>query len=180
MKSFRGIAGLAGVAVIAVGLMASGAVAEPLNSAEWKFSATFPCRSEVSSKPVKTDVGNVTLVAYTCANDKQAFFVGIADYPKGTITSSTQSLDGAIHGVAKRVNGTIRSNVPYTFGNLTGLDALIDGPSSGAAANASRSVLHARIFIIGDRLYQVFYQGPAGTEKSSIALRFLDSFALKH
>jgi hypothetical protein len=129
---------------------------------------------------VKTDNGTFTLVQYSCANDKQQFYVGITEYPKGSLPSPARAIDGAIHGAANAVNGTIRSNVPYMLGNLTGLDALVDGPSSGAAANAPRLVFHARIFCVGDRLYQVVYAGQTGTEKGSIVLRFLDSFTLKH
>ncbi len=166
---------VAGV-IFALVLMASVVTAETLSSKKWGFSTTFPSQSKMSASPIQTKVGTVTLVTYFSANDNdtQAFLIGLTDYPKG----STVSYDGAIEGVVNGVNGTLRSRVPYKLGNINGFDFLVDGPSAPNTQNTL--VFHERIFIVGNRLYQVLYDGPMGTEQSTEALSFLNSFKLLH
>ncbi len=160
--------------IFAFVVMASVVTAETVSSKKWGFSATFPWQSKMSASPIQTQVGKVTLVTYSSANDNdtQAFIIALSDYPKG----STLSYDRGIEGAINSVNGTLRSRVPYKLGNINGFDFLIDGPSASSTQNTL--VFHERIFIVGNRLYQVLYDGPMGTEQSAYALNFLNSIKL--
>jgi len=161
---------------VALVLMASVAAAENLNSSEWGFSASFPGQSKMSAEPIQTRAGNVTLVNFTYENETQAFMIALSDYPKGSIASAEQSYNGAIDGFVNGVKGKFRTRTPYKLGNINGFDFQVDGPST---ANTKKTlVFHERIFLVGDRLYQILYVGPTGTEKSLAALRFLNSFLL--
>ena len=162
--------------IFALVLMASVVTAETVSSKKWGFSATFPGQSKMSASPIQNQVGKVTLVTYSSGNDNdtQAFIIALIDYPKGSTLSYDRGIEGGVSGV----NGTLRSRVPYKLGNINGFDFLIDGPS--AASTQNTLVFHERIFIVDNRLYQVLYDGPMGTEQSADALSFLNSFKLLH
>jgi hypothetical protein len=161
-------AALAGV------FFAAGAQAENLSNTPWSFTAAFPCQSQMTSTPVATNMGNVTLVAYFCQQDQLAYFVGVTDYAKGALTGQNVDAvyDGAVQGAATNFKGTIRSAVPYTSSNVTGRDALVDDAADHLTA-------HARFFVVGDRLYQVLAVVPTGDENGQVTLDFLNSFALQ-
>ena len=156
-------------------VLAAGAKAETINSVEWGFSAAFPCQTQLASQPVPTKVGNVTMISYTCGTDVAAYFVAIADFPKGAITQqpSGAPYDGTISGMATNANGTIRSVTPFLLGSVTGRDAFIDIPSDHRTS-------HVRVFFVDDRQYQVMFLGPAGDENSKAALDFLNGFTLQN
>jgi hypothetical protein len=162
--------------IIALVLMTSMAAAETINSSGWGFSATFPGQSKMTAEPIQTRVGNVTMINYTFENETQAFMIALTDYPKGTVESAERSYNGAIEGFASGVKGTIRNRVPFRLGNVSGYDFIVDGPP--ATGNQQRMAFHVRAFIVGDRLYQVAYGGPMGTEQGLSALAFLNSFRL--
>jgi hypothetical protein len=161
---------------VALVLMASVASAETFNSSKWGFSATFPGQSKMSAEPIQTRVGNVTLVNFTYEGETQAFMIALTDYPKGSIDSAENSYNGAIEGFVDGIKGKLRTRSPYKLGNINGFDFLVDGPS--AASTQKTHVFHERIFLVGDRLYQILYVGPTGTEQGIAALRFLNSFRL--
>jgi hypothetical protein len=174
MMNFVRSTRLAAVAACALALFAMGAHAETMDNTQWGFSAVFPCQSQLSSQPVATNAGNVTLTMYMCSEGETAYFVGVTDYPAGAIAQ--RNLDdvynGVANGAATNSNGTIRSLDPYTLGNVAGRDAVIDVASS-------KQTMHARFFIVGDRLYQELFLGPSGEENSKASLDFLNAFALK-
>lgn len=158
----------------AVTLVAMGARAETMDNAQWGFTATFPCQSQLNSQPVSSSVGNVTVVLYMCTEGEGAYFVGITDFPQGAVSQQKPDdvYNGVANGAAENSNGTLRSLDPYALGNVAGREAVIDVASSKLS-------MHARYFIVGDRLYQAFFLGPTGQENSKAALDFLNAFSLK-
>lgn len=174
MMNFVRVARLTALAACTLALLAIGARAETMDNTQWGFSAVFPCQSQLNTQPVSTKAGNVTLVMYMCTDGETAFFVGVTDYPAGAITQ--QQLDdvynGVANGAATNSNGTLRSLDPYTLGSVAGREAVIDVASSN-------QTMHARFFVVGDRLYQELFLGPTGQENSQTALDFLNAFALK-
>lgn len=176
-RSLSELARLAVFVIVALAMMASTAVAETVNSTEWGFNATFPGQSKISAVPLQTDLGNITMVNFTFENDTQAFMIAVNDYPKGSITSPERSYNGAIEGFANGVKGKLRNRSPYILGNIAGFDFLVDGPPT--ANSKDTMVFHVRTFIVGDRLYQVAYGGPKGTEQNFAVLSFLNSFKLR-
>ncbi|MDE2181458.1 MAG: hypothetical protein KGJ78_00400 [Alphaproteobacteria bacterium] len=155
--------------------IAVGAHAEALNAPQWKFSATFPCQSELSGDSTDTDIGKIAITTYGCATkDVDNYFaVAISDYPLGSI--KPDNIDsvyaGGVSGGATAMGGTIRNVMPITLGKITGREAIIDIPDK-------KLVARTRLFIIGDRMYQVIVVGAPGIETSKDCLDFLDSFKL--
>ena len=173
MENSNGIAQLVCAGVIALAATMGAARAEQLDAGQWKFSATFGCQSALSGQTVKTAAGDVVMTTYSCGSDTIYEAVIVADYPAGTITPD--AIDGhyagAVDGAATSAKGTIRSVAPYTLGNYTGRDVVIDVPDGALA-------IHARMFLVSDRLYQVLFGGPNGQESSKDCLDFLNSFTL--
>jgi hypothetical protein len=151
---------------------AAGARAETVNSSHWGFSATFPCQSEISTQPVTTAQGNVTMTSYACHEGGRRYLIAFADFPAGSITKETaeSGYDAAVNSVASAAGGTIRAAVVYPLGDISGRDVVVDMASK-------KKAIHARIFYLGDRQFQVMFLGPAGEENGKVCLDFLNSFA---
>lgn len=148
------------------------AYADTFTSKEWGFSATFPGSANQTAEPVKTAVGNVTMVSVYYVSDNTYYGVLFADFPKGAITSRplAQVYKNTAIGEAKNPKGTIRKITDFTVDGVVGRDVLIDHESNSRA--------HTRIFIISDRQFQVIFVGPSGSENGKAALDFLNSFHL--
>jgi hypothetical protein len=161
------------LAFCAAMFFAAGANAEHLDAKQWRFSLTFPCQSAPGSQMVDTELGKILMTMYSCGGDNDAYMIAINDYPKGTVTPDNIDAvyTGVIDGASSNTNGKIRNIAPFTLGNVTGREALIDVSEQGGA-------VRTRVFLVGDRLYQVMFIGPNGQENSKGALDFLNSFTL--
>jgi hypothetical protein len=137
------------------------------------FKATFPIKAQATSMPVKTGELEVTMKMVAAEKNGASFVVSYVDYPAGSLgqKSPDQAFQDIVDGTVGNVEGTLRSAEPITLGGTQGREVLIDVPKQNV-------VVHERIFLVGDRLYQVMYGGPKGTESAKEAMAFLDSFKL--
>ena len=160
------------VASLAIAIFACGAWAETVNSSQWGFSATFPCQSEVTTKPVATAHGNLTLTSYACHEGERKYAIAFADLPAGSITKETADVgyDAAVRSIASAAGGNIRSVIVYPLGDVSGRDVLVDIPSN-------KKTIHSRLYYLGDRQFHVEFYGPTGEENRKDCLDFLNSFA---
>jgi hypothetical protein len=172
---FMRICGLrfAALLVACIVLSSGGASAETLDAPQWHFRVSFPCQSQIGGQTVDTKAGRVAITTYACGDDQTAYFVAINDYPPGIVKPEIvdSMYAGGINQAAKSANGSIRGITPYTLGGINGREALID------QLDVKRAI-RQRVFIVGDRLYQIMYLGPAGTEQGKTCTDFLDSFIL--
>jgi hypothetical protein len=148
-----------------------------------RFVATFLGAVQRGSQPVDTAVGKIAMNMVYYDGGAVAHMVIYCDYPAGSVASSggpDKVCANASDGAVKNVNGTIRTSSPYQLGDSNGLEVIADIPPKDPKDPASASVARLRFFVVGDRLYQVMYIGPAGTETTMKALTFLDSFRLLH
>jgi hypothetical protein len=156
-------------------MLAGPAYADTFTSKEWGFSATFPGPANQTAQPVKTAVGDVTMVTVYYVNEGDGVSYGVitSDYPKGTITRQPleQVYKKNAVSAAESVKGTVRSITNFTVDGVVGRDVLIDSAPNGKAA-------HNRYFTVGDRLFQVIFIGPPGNENAKATLDFLNSFHL--
>jgi hypothetical protein len=146
---------------------------EKVVSEDGRFSAVFPGPPKTSSLPVQSGDVTVTMNMVGVENGPASYIVSTVDYPQGTLSGKPvdAAFQSIVDGTVGNVRGTLRSAAPITLGDTTGREVLID-------VTAKNLAVHERIFIIGDRLYQVMYGGPAGTESAPSATRFLNSFKL--
>lgn len=146
---------------------------EALSAPQWNFSANFPCQSQIGGQTLDIPTGKLVMTTFTCALDKAAFFVAINDYPDGMMKPEVldNAYSGGINGLATSIKGTIRSVTTYTLGGTTGREGFVEVASEN-------TVYRARMFIVGNRLFQIMYLGPTGSEASETATKFLDSLVL--
>jgi hypothetical protein len=71
-------------------------------------------------------------------------------------------------GVAKRVGGEVRANDPIELGLLSGREFLI-------YVERGNLVIRGRVFIEGDRIYQLMYVGPVFTQEEPAVESFFAS-----
>jgi hypothetical protein len=146
-----------------------------------RFVATFEGAVQRGSQPVDTAVGKITMNMVYYDGGAIAHMVIYCDYPAGSVTSSggpDKVCANASDGAVKSVNGTVRTSSAFQLGDVKGLEVIADIPPKDPKDSARASVAKLRFFVVGDRLYQVMYIGPAGTETSPEAAAFLDSFRL--
>jgi hypothetical protein len=170
MRMFH--SGILALAVLAAAL-AGCSREDTVVSQDGGFKATFPVKAQTTSMPVKSGELDVTMNMVAAEKNGASFVVSYVDYPAGSLAqkSSDQAFQDIIDGTLGNVQGTLRNAAPITLGGTAGREVLIDVP-------AQNVVVHERIFLVGDRLYQVMYGGPKGTENANDATAFLDSFKL--
>jgi hypothetical protein len=66
-----------------------------------------------------------------------------------------------------------KATAEHQLGDLKGWEYTLVAKDNSMAG-------HVRSYFVGDRLYQVMYLGPVGTEDGEECLHFLDSFRLLH
>jgi hypothetical protein len=162
---------VAGSLAMAGLLLVGSAHAETRDAPGWRFRATFPCQSAISSQTVDTPVGKVILTMYSCGDDNQAFMAIVSDYPAGTVKPEEipSRYAGAVDGMANQVKGTIHSVAITTLGGIEGREVVIDLPEK-------QGVLTSHVFLIGDRLYQATCVGATSADPATPCRAFLNSF----
>jgi hypothetical protein len=101
---------------------------------------------------------------------KKAFLVAWDDYAPGKLTRTdpTVVLDTAQDALLKGLKATLRASGPMAIGHYPGRELLFDTPDGNTGK--------VHVYVIRNRLYQVWYMGPTGEEESPDVARFLDSF----
>ncbi|HKB57728.1 MAG TPA: hypothetical protein VKC51_09070 [Lacunisphaera sp.] len=171
MSNFRRHGGL----IIFLGLLwLSPLRAEPLVDDPGRFAVDMP-------QPVKRDTSEINSglgkgIMHLFSNDgpnSTAYILSYNDYPAGSIAKLDREkvYGDIIKGVVDSLKGVVRSNVAHKLGDAAGHEYIL-------VNEKDKFVSRTRCYFVGDRLYQIMYLGPIGTENSKEALRFLDSFRL--
>jgi hypothetical protein len=148
-----------------------------------RFVVSLPKPVQRGSQQVPTKVGNIAMNMVYYDGGAVAYMIIYCDYPAGSVAGSggpEKVCANASDGAVKNVNGTIRMSSSYQLDDVKGLEVVADIPSKDPKVPANASVARLRFFVVGDRLYQVMYIGPTGTETNPEAVTFLDSFRLLH
>ena len=140
---------------------------EEFSSPEYKFKAKFP------GKPKEQDQSQmgITVKMFMTESKNGSYGVAVANIPPGIPGGG--DLDGAVNGIVRSGNGTVKSNNPITVnGKYPGREfsATITQPKQGQA--------RGKVFIAGNRLYQVLVLGTDSFANGTEANEFLNSFVL--
>jgi hypothetical protein len=138
------------------------------------FAATFPAAVKRANRIIdKEDIGQIATFQVYTSQGAVAFKVAYNDYPEGYVASTGAAAvyKGAAKEAADIAKGTIRGEDNCKLGSVGGLEVVIDGPDRGF-------VERIRLYLVGDRLFEVAYVGPPDSEAGKAALDFLDSFRL--
>jgi hypothetical protein len=145
----------------------------PVVDEDGHFSATFPAAVRRANRIVDKDIGQIVTFQVYTHQGAVAYMVTYNDYPEGYVAGAGAAAvyKNAAKEAAENANGTIRGQDNCKLGDVAGLEVVIDGPDRGF-------VERMRLFVVGNRLFQVTYLGPPDSEASKPALDFLDSFRL--
>lgn len=162
---------MAGVAVLAVSTHLLRA--EAVNSRDGRFTATFPGAARISSTPVRSGDVTVRMTVYAFEKGPLNYYVSYSDYPPQTFVrlSQDQAYTNVINATLANVKGRKEREAEVKLGDVTGREVFIDVP-------AQHATMRERLFLVGNRLYQIVYGGPPGSENAKPALDFLNSFTL--
>jgi hypothetical protein len=163
----------AALAVLLLALAFAAHAAEPwqeVRSKEGAFAALFPADPKISIEPPDPS-GGVTNV-FLASLDKMDFEVSYTDY--GARAFAGRSLE-AIYNLAR---DDLVKGQPVKL--LADRKIMLDGlPGREVVfAEADGYTQDYRFFVMQSRIYAIVAGGPAGTENSPEAKRFLESFKL--
>lgn len=157
-----------------VGLAAHYAWGDVLTNRDGRFTVNFPGKATESTQTINTQKGVAVAHIYTYQGPNRATYTALySDYPSGSVGKSLPETiyDGAINGAIGQAGGTLKSSTKLEAGGLVGREAVFDAPGQ-------KECVRVRYFLVGDRLYQVAYDGPAGSEGGKEASTFLESFKI--
>ena len=133
------------------------------------FRASFPSEPQLQKTNVPTDAGTFELRAYLVDVSPWALFVGVCDYGAHANGKDPDTmLQGAKQGALANSNSHLLSENRLTLGIYHGL---------AFEAENNTSHFSARIYMVGDTLYQTLVISPLGSNYADTT-RFLDSFEL--
>jgi hypothetical protein len=104
----------------------------------------------------------------------KAWIVTYNDYKPGTIANQglEKSYENAVAGSVQGVKGELKSVIKISNHGTDGREDFITMPEY-------KLIMRQRIFFIGDRLYQILYVGPPGSEKDAVVDDYLASLNIR-
>ena len=122
-----------------------------------------------------TDAGPIEVHMFVAEQGQKAWLVGYSDYPEALVEASDPAtmLAGARDGAVSNVNGQLVSDAEITLNGYPGREF-----SASVTQNGQEIVLRQRVYMVGNRLYQVVVIAPKGEENSTEVEDFFQSFRL--
>jgi hypothetical protein len=139
-------------------------------SAKGAFVVLLPGQPKVDVNPPDPTGRGET--RYVIDLGDTAYIVAFDDYAPGHLTNANpiSVLDTAQDALLKALNGKLRQQRPTTISGFPGREVLFDTPDHNTGK--------VRVYVVKNRLYQVWYLGPTGRETRPEVDRFLNSFQL--
>lgn len=147
------------------------------SSAEGRFRVAAPVALEETIESVAMpDGSSLALHNFIGEQNNRAYFVAYNDYPAEIIEQNDPQtlLDGTRNGSVQSMNGTLISESQITLNGYPGRELIAEAPLEDGNILAVK----ARIFIVENRLYQLFVAAPQAEISSADVDAFLNSFEL--
>lgn len=143
---------------------------QEFRSAKGSFVVQLPGEPKVETNP--PDATGRTESRFLVDLGDTAYIVAFDDYAPGHLTNAnpTSVLDTAQDALLKALKGTLRQHRPTTISGFPGREIVFDTPDHNTGK--------VRVYVVRNRLYQVWYLGPTGQETRPDVDRFLNSFQL--
>jgi len=150
---------------------------EKFTSEEGAFSVISPLPLEESTQSIDTELGLIEVHFFMAEQVDRAYMVGYSDYPQDFVDQSDPQamLDGARDGAVGNINGKLVSEIKVLLddqypGREIVVTAMLDQDQEGT--------LKERMFLVGNRLYQVMVIAPSGDMGVQEMDEFINSFKL--
>ena len=149
--------------------------AQVFRSESGGFSVMIPGKPDESTRKLDTPRGKIDLHLFTAQKSNRAYIVSYSDYPDEMVkqNSPEKILDGSRDGQVRSMGKLILEKNISLDGN-PGRELVVEGKTSDGHDASSKT----RIFLVGNRLYQVIFAAPKGEASSSEMDDFLESFKL--
>jgi hypothetical protein len=165
---------LAGV-VCAFLLMVGAAAAFTLNSDEGRFTIELIDKPAFEKLHEKTAAGYfVDRYQWLLDQGEVAWIVTYGDYPEADVKrlGAETMYDNGAKGSVDGVKGQLQKQEPIQHSGVRGRELFVTVPEGNM-------VMRQRLFLVGTRLYQNVYVGPAGTERNGDVEVFFKSFEIR-
>jgi hypothetical protein len=158
--------------VFAFVLSVGAAHAYILNSDEGRFSIELPAQADFKTFNEQSELGPHTRYQWLVDQGEKAWLVTYNDYPQPRAGGDTEkAYDIGMNGSIQATKGTLKSQRSVENSGVRGREFYIELPGG--------QIIRQRLFIVGKRLYQNIYVGPAGTENGLEVENFLPSFRIR-
>ncbi len=164
--------------VAALGLLAAASA----SAQEWKkfsgdsgrFSVELPGEPKQQKQDVQTDAGKITITMYIVEVGNGGYFVALSDFPAALVQAADPEvlLANARDGAVRNVRGKLVSDKAITLGEHQGREIQFEADNP-----AGKIVGRARLYLVGNRLYQLLVVGQ-GAEALEQSGKFFGSFRL--
>jgi hypothetical protein len=140
---------------------------------EGGFTIEAPDVLEEQIAAMNTLMGSLQFNAYVVEKDMVVYMVGYCDYPDTVIKAGSPDrlLDFAIEGAISSLKGKVIHKVPINLGEYYGRELVIDQVTT----NQEHTI---RIYLVGNRMYQLSVVIPKRDEYKQNRERFLGAFKL--
>ena len=146
------------------------------------FSVAMPRKPTVDQQYVELPFGRVPFSMHVVELDTMAYIVGLATYPKKVMqaTDPATMLPGAQAGSIKNVDGRLVHEQEITLNGYPGREFTAEGTGKGSAATQLPigGLLHARFYVVDNRMYQVMVIGTKDSLPQADIDKFFSSFQL--
>jgi len=167
-------------APIATRALVSGSPAEQwqsFSSVEGGFTLLLPDKPKEQRQPIGTAVGSTEAIMYIAEVGSTAFGAGYGDFPESASQADPQAvLAGARDGAAKKINGTVVDEKPIELAGHPGLEIAVEIPAGAAVPGGA--MYRGRLYLVGNRLYQVIYVALKTDDSPAEYQKLFDSFQL--
>jgi len=144
-------------------------------SVEGGFSIQLPGEPQGQKIILDTQVGRTYLNMYTLnrKDDNFIYSVGYVDYPDElfSLKSAEQILDDGRDGAARNVQGVLTKESNISIKGYSGREFTIE-------VGNGEAIVKAKLFLVGQRVYQLMVTTDKKWSDSYNIKRFLDSFQL--
>jgi hypothetical protein len=150
---------------------------QTFSSEEGGFTLLLPGKPKEQRQPGSTAAGSMDAIMYITEVGGTAFGAGYSDFPGSAANADPQAvLEGARDGAAKNINGTVVAEKPIERAGHPGLEIAVEMPAGAAVPGGA--MYRGRIFLVGNRLYQVIYVALKKDDHPDEYQKLFDSFQL--
>ena len=144
-----------------------------VRSLEGGFSVEMPGKPEIQTQARATIFGVIRPVVYLVDHPEAQYLLNYADYPPGLVGESTPDviLDGAVLGLVSDTGGSLQAVEAIELQGYPGREVHVTAPDG-------RSEIRARIYLVGERLYQLLVLASVEVDVAADTARYFDSLSL--
>lgn len=162
------------VALTPLALSADDKKPAPFASKDGKFSVALPDKPTEKTSKVKVGDAEATLHIFSVdqKEPKRGYVITYIEYPKGTVGADKDKfVAGVVERNVARLKGKVASNEPITLGKQKhpGRDVRVE-------LAETKQLYRARVFLVGERVYQVTVLGAEEAVKGKEVDDYLASF----